>query len=272
MALIPAGFVEAVVPIGFSSSGGVQWIGTGFLVSASLSESSDQSFVFLVTNKHVFQHLQVATIQITTAKGVHTINISLVNAGVNRYSTHPPPDVDVCEVLIPGQAIEIIQPLIFSFALHKHCLNLQKMKASGIAEGSAAFQIGFPLGLVNQKHKEPFVRGGCISRIESCYSNSSPSYFCDMQTFPGSSGSPIVNKPELISIVGTSPIKTCNLIGILSGHIPYEDSLISQQTGEVMMKTQENSGLTVVFPVDTIIDVLKIEAARCHLSGIDFSI
>ena len=89
-----------------------------------------------------------------------------------------------------------------------------------------------------------------------------PIVLIDAQTFPGNSGGPIISRPEPLSIMGTPSNNSSNLIGILSAYLPYKDVLISQQTGEVQMVQTENSGLTVVHPVDRIKEVVEMEWQR----------
>ena len=87
-------------------------------------------------------------------------------------------------------------------------------------------------------------------------------FLVDAQAFPGNSGGPIISRPENISLVGTANNFRANLIGILSAYIPYKDVLISQQTQEIRMVQTENSGLTIVHPVDRIKEVVLLEWDR----------
>lgn len=57
------------------------------------------------------------------------------------------------------------------------------------------------------------------------------------------------------------------LLGVLSAYIPYRDILISQQTGETKMVQTENSGLTIVYPVDRIKEVVLLDWNR-HREGV----
>lgn len=45
-------------------------------------------------------------------------------------------------------------------------------------------------------------------------------------------------------------------------YIPYRDTLVSQQTNQPIMIREENSGLTVVYPVDRIKEVVELEWQR----------
>jgi hypothetical protein len=48
------------------------------------------------------------------------------------------------------------------------------------------------------------------------------------------------------------------LIGVLNSYIPYQETLISTQTGKPRFIQEENSGLTEVFSVDYILDVIEM--------------
>lgn len=61
---------------------------------------------------------------------------------------------------------------------------------------------------------------------------------------------------------GGVQINSCNLIGILSAYVPYQELLYSKQTDRVRMIQEENSGLTVVHPVDRIKEVVELEWKR----------
>lgn len=75
----------------------------------------------------------------------------------------------------------------------------------------------------------------------------------------------LLSRPEHISISGTPNNDRANLIGILSAYIPYRETLYSRQTGRDRMIQEENSGLTIVHPVDRIKEVVEIEWSRIKL-------
>lgn len=66
----------------------------------------------------------------------------------------------------------------------------------------------------------------------------------DLQNFPGGSGSPVINRPENVSITGTKFNQSCNLIGILHAfmHFPGE---------------KENIGIALANPVDYIKETVE---------------
>ena len=120
------------------------------------------------------------------------------------------------------------------------------------------------MNLVNDSIKAPICRLGCISRVADAFVSDKPvcSFLVDAQTFPGNSGGPIVSRPEHMSIQGTPKNENANLIGILSAYIPYRETLFSRQTGRDRMVQEENSGLTIVHPVDRIKEVVELEWQR----------
>ena len=113
--------------------------------------------------------------------------------------------------------------------------------------------------------KVPICRLGCVSRVMDAFvrQNEHPTFLVDATVFPGNSGGPIISRPEIVSIAGTAHNNSANLIGILSSYISYEDTLVSQQTGKACMIQTENSGLTIVHPVDRIKEVVELEWKRC---------
>jgi hypothetical protein len=66
--------------------------------------------------------------------------------------------------------------------------------------------------------------------------------------YPGNSGGPVINKPDIVSMPNTASVKKSCLLGIVSSYIIYQDVAISQQTGQPRISFQENSGLANIVP------------------------
>lgn len=271
MSAIPKFFKNAVVALGVTPSATVQnpaWTGTGFLVGRKDGKNPGRSYVYLITNKHVVQRHKKMLMCINKAdnSGVLHLPIDLVDSkGIPCYSAHAQPTVDVVAIELNGPVLENVHVQINWFDLDSHALTLARMKETGVDEGCLVYALGFPMGIVESALKAPFLRLGCISRIEDAFSGlGDSSYFVDAQTFPGNSGGPIVSRPENIAIQGTPSNTSANLIGVLNSYLPYKDFLVSRQTGETVMQHQENSGLTRVYPVDRIIEVVDQEFHRIH--------
>ena len=184
--------------------------------------------------------------------------------GIKYYSEHESPLVDVVAIQIIPQVV-VDNKLRLSFIdLDDHSLTLSQMKETGVDEGNLVYALGFPMNLVDDRVKAPICRLGCVSRVTDAFNRpqAAAMFLIDAQTFPGNSGGPIISRPEHISIDGTPHNLKANLIGILSAYIPYMETLYSRQTGRSRMIQEENSGLTIVHPVDRIKEVVEVEWTR----------
>lgn len=266
MAIIPNFFLDSVVAIGVNNSdnNNIFWIGTGFLVGKK--ESNQEYSIYLISNKHVIvNHNQIyvrfnknerATIKDYPIKIYDENKMSL-------YSQHPNTEVDIIAISITPDVLVKDNSRFAFFKLDEHSLTLDMMEETGLYEGNLVYALGFPMNLVDETRKSPICRLGCISRISDIFENKSMlNFMVDSQVFPGNSGGPIINRPEMVSIDGTPTNNRANLIGILHSYIPYKEKLVSLQSNEIRSIITENSGLTLVHPVDLIIDVVEIERNR----------
>lgn len=270
MAIIPQIFTNAVVALGIELPNKTKhWIGTGFIVGRKEKDNPNMSTYYIITNKHVVDGKNTIFVRFNSTEGElvkdYPINLSDKN-GKLVYSAHPNTATDIIAIQIKPQTLVKDKSIWGSFDLEDNALTLEQMKTTGVEEGTLVYALGFPMNLVNNIIKAPICRLGCISRIFDAFllsKKGTPVYLVDAQTFPGNSGGPIINRPEQMSIQGTAHNGSANLIGILNSYIPYRDTLVSQQTGEARMVQTENSGLTVVHPVDRIKEVVEIEWKRC---------
>lgn len=275
MAIIPEKHIESITPIGIYSDDehtNIAWLASGFFVGRFEgidSNNQERYTVYLVTNKHVISDLKEIVVQFNTKSGTTTHLFSLYDKlGNPLYSGHPDNDVDIVALnVVIEPEIDDCSILCF-FALNNESLDTSSMRIYGVAEGSFIYTIGYPVGidhkLVTDIHKCPTCRFGCISRIEHLYHSPKQFkfYLIDSQVYPGNSGSPVISRPEFISIQGTPSYSNSALLGIIKGHLDYQDVLVSRQTKQNRMITTENSGLAIVFPVEDIIDTVEIERTR----------
>lgn len=265
MAIIPPGFMDAVVALGVELPDNKKyWVGTGFLVGRKEEDASNESTIYIITNKHVVKNQKQLYVRFNNngAVGVKDLLMYLVNNDMEKlYTEHPQLDVDVVAIRISPQVIIDNNLSLSFFDLDAHSLTLEQMQRTGVDEGNLVYALGFPMNLVNDHVKTPICRLGCISRVTDAFVNpqTAVAYLVDAQTFPGNSGGPIVSRPEHISIRDTPNNIKANLIGILSAYIPYRETLYSKQTGRDRMIQEENSGLTIVHPVDRIKEVVELE-------------
>lgn len=271
MAIFPNTYMDATVVIGsLQANSQITWMASGFLVGRFEGcdpDGNKRYTIYLVTNKHVINGHKQIQLQFNSSTGVQVLSCSLWNGNVQQHSVHPNPNIDVvaCRIDINGAIMN--GTIAKFFELDTMALTLQDMKNTGVCEGTLVYALGFPVSLSNElvdnTFKSPVCRLGCISKIEHTYHGSPTNYYIiDAQTFPGNSGGPVINRPEFISVDGTPHNDKSNLIGIVSAYLPYRENLCSTQTGRIRTQTEENSGLTIIFPVDYIANTVEIERTR----------
>ena len=102
------------------------------------------------------------------------------------------------------------------------------------------------------------LRQGIIARIQDWLRGDEYTFLIDAPAFPGSSGGPVVLKPEGVAIKDTTPITHSLLIGMIRGYIPSRDVAVSKRTGEPRIIFEENSGLAKVVPINLIKETLAL--------------
>jgi len=268
MALIPPFFIDCVVAIGIETKQNdkpiKKWIGTGFLFGKYLSSNSDNPKqktykTFLVTNRHVLQNQARIIMRFNPQNGQAATDFPAIlkkTKGEILWTGHPNKAIDVGIVSINLGAIEKAGMKYGVFKSDTDILLKQQMQELQVSEGDFLYVLGFPMGMMPSDRQHVLVRSGIIARIRDLYENRSSSYVVDSFVFPGNSGGPVVYKPEVVSIHGTTPIKRAALIGIVKSYIPFRDVAISQQTKRPRVIFEENSGLANVETVDKIMETI----------------
>lgn len=266
MSVIPLQFMNAVVALGEClQNGNMFWIGSGFIVQRSNEDSSAMKTAYIITNKHIIRNKQRLIVRFNSLGDNFVKDYSIIlydSNGDHLFTEHPDLGTDIVAIAIDPSAWLKDKSIWSAFDLDCDTLTLKQMQDGSINEGSLVYALGFPMNLVTII-KAPICRLGCISRITDAFvlNQSKPIFLVDAQTFPGNSGGPIISHPEVFSFSKELQQK-CKLIGILSAYIPYRDYLVSQQTGQSVMMREENSGLTVVYPIDRIKEVVDLEWCR----------
>lgn len=261
MAIIPQIFNDAVVAIGaLDQNGEKKWLATGFIV-ARKNENGGYN-TFLVTNKHVLEcGLSELLLRFNVAGKIDAKDypIALFDKEGNRvYSTHP--SADVAGVLLNASVLSADLGNVSAFVLDQLALTREQMIENEVVEGTIVYTLGFPSGLVGVDSKVPLCRMGCISKVKEPVNGQG--YLLDIQNFPGSSGSPVINRIESNFLKGTKQFNSTRLIGIIASYIPYIEELVSKKTGKTMQVLQENSGIAIAYDVDSIKATVELEFAR----------
>lgn len=231
------------------------------------------STVYLITNKHVVNGKNTVYVRFNNTSGtfVKDYEIQLIDGlGRKPYTEHPDADVDIIAIQLNPQCLINDSSIWGSINIYTESLDLCAMKMEGIDEGWLVYALGFPMNLVSE-FKTPICRMGCISRLTDAFlqPDKAKYFLVDAQAFPGNSGGPIISKPENIPSAGGVNYIPARLLGVLSAYIPYKDVLISQQTQEVKMVQTENSGLTIVYPVDRMKEVVLLDWNRHRKDAIN---
>lgn len=255
MALIPPFFSNAVVAIGYTGpSGTIAWGASGFFYFHTLQ--GDQGRVYLVTNKHVLEGRNRILLRLNprALKEPKGYSLDLIHPvdGQKLWNGHHNKNVDVAVIPVNFPLFQRDNMEVNYFRDNNHTMDVATMESKGLSEGDGVFALGFPVSLVGDRSNSVIVRGGTIARLRDTFKSSREPFLVDTTVFPGNSGGPIVNKPEIVAIEGTQTITTSNLLGVIASYVPYRDAAVSRQTGNVRVVFEENSGLSNVYSVDCI--------------------
>jgi len=260
--------------------------GTGLLYGYLIKNDPDPAKrlyqVYLITNRHVIEQHSKAQLslkmnrplsQLSGACSAVRFDETLITVRINPLSPsaegrqfdlsirdwffHPNNKVDIAGIGLNAQFLKDQGLMDVFFSNDEIGANKEKLKLKGVSAGDGVFVLGFPMNLAGIQRNYVIVRQGCIARISDMLESTSPDFLVDAFIFPGNSGSPVILKPEAISITGTPAQSTAYLIGIVTGYIPYTDTAISPQTGRPRISFEENSGLAEVLPIDNIDEAIR---------------
>ncbi|MDN5199932.1 serine protease [Fulvivirgaceae bacterium BMA10] len=269
MALIPPFFMDCVVAIGIESNvnGKTEkhWIGTGFLFGKFIEVDKNNPDMkhygtWLVTNKHVLEDQESIILRFNpkTDQAAKDFKSDLFENKKQIWTGHPDKNVDVAVVKIVTKHLKDNRMKYSYFRSDDTVLDKKGMEKNEISEGDHIYALGFPMGLINPLRQHVIVRSGIIARIRDLYENRSKDFIVDAMVFPGNSGGPVILQPQSMSITGTNAHTRAELIGIVKSYIPFREIAVSQQTLEPRIIFEENSGLTLVEPVDHILETIEL--------------
>jgi len=171
--------------------------------------------------------------------------VRLSDEATNRqlWLGHEIAEVDVAALPINYQVLEQRGMEVSLFRSDENALNVAGLVKAGMSAGDFVFVLGFPMGLVGEERNTVIVRSGVMARLRETLARPTNRYMVDTVVFPGNSGGPIITKPQTVAIQGTWPHLKASLIGLVAAYVPYRDIAVSQQTGNVRVVFEENSGL-----------------------------
>lgn len=269
MAIVPELYMNSVISIGIRNNGNISWIGTGFFI-VRIIDAEGNAQPMLVTNKHVLAEKASIVLRLKKGNGsLDVVDAALYESEAKLYHEHPNENVDVAVLPLSGKFLMDNDVKFSAFNIDNHAMTSEELRCEGVDEGTLVHMLGFPMGLVNIKSNLPICRLGCIARISEEQIRESYNILVDIQNFPGNSGSPIVTRPEMVSIKGTKSLNKSVLVGIVHSYIPYRENLINSQTQQVVEIRSENSGIALVHPVELIREVVDeiIKPSNREISG-----
>ena len=262
MALIPPSFLNTVVALGGpSQDGNVQYTATGFLygfpTGTTAENGAKRYWIYLVTNRHVFQKAfdRNTVIQarfnrpMGAGANVYPLPLSEPDGSIS-WTVHPEPDVDVAVLGVSPEKLQEDGIEYSWFPSDRLTFTLDQARTGEVSEGDGVFVLGFPLGEAGDERNYAIVRQGIIARAQDWLRGDARTFLIDASIFPGNSGGPVLLKPEVTSIQGTKSNARCGLIGMVSSYLPYREIAVTTQTERPRMIFEENSGLGIVVPHD----------------------
>jgi S1-C subfamily serine protease len=272
--------LNTVVAIGRTMEDGSKvWVGSGFMLAHACRPAltgEDRYCGFIVTSKHVLAGLDKILVRFspgTISRGTRAaeiLEIALTENGKRTWAAHPDEAVDLALIpFSPKSAAErvghfdmvIDDPAPDPTMLGSHFVIAQRIAESGAAEGEDVQVLGFPIGVLSDQlfgaeRSYPVARRGSMAWVRPALDKTNSEFLIDTFIFPGNSGSPVF-KPCHISVPKGQVATDC-LIGMVRAYLPYTDTAISRQTGKVRVSFEENSGLAVVIPVDSIQSAIAV--------------
>lgn len=237
----------------------IEYTATGFVYQVAVDEDDEGNTLygsFVVTNRHVIE----GSNELFTRQN-HPSEANVVGtSSEDEWIVHPDPDIDVAvrPFHIPDLGGNVVSAVSFysdtDTILREHLIQTE------FREGNEVFILGFPLSQVAKDKNYVIARQGIIARIQDWYDGATKSFLIDASIFPGNSGGPVLAKPTLHTY-GHS-ITTAKLIGMVSGYLPYRDIARSDQTGEPVLVSEENTGLGIVVPLDAIDETIRMITDR----------
>lgn len=264
MALLDINFLKSLVAIGIEKKKKFSCLATGFLIGFIAKDSKDptkkQYWIFLVTNRHVFENKDFVDLRFNTKSGKPKIfrqGLFFPNNEA-RWLTHKNKKIDLALLNVSPQILEqhSIDFIFLSqeiFAYHRDFTKI------GIEAGDTAYVLGFPLGLSGNVQNFACVKWGVISRIDKEIVKETKAFLVDSSIFPGNSGGPVIYRPTITRLNNTPAVGQPYVLGVVSSYLPYEEKLFTHQTNppSVVSLSRENSGLSFVVPMDFVRQILS---------------
>ncbi len=239
--------------------------GTGFFLAYPDPRlQSGQTFVYLVTNRHVAEcwdeHAKPSTVISTLlrANGKNGLSVVIPIQQISNDNWHFSSDDSADAAVLSVSPNDLIDDLLIPTDM---AATRDYLRSNFIGEGSKIVLSGFFYQWQGDQKIEPIVREGILSMIPdepmmTTANKRGNLYLGEVHIFGGNSGSPV-----FVAINGWVPgpvLKTdeYHLLGIVSGYY-FEDSDFKLQIATTVSGTQHsNSGISMIVPADYLLDII----------------
>ncbi len=211
---------------------------------------------YFITNKHVVVNEDnnyfpdIIKLKLHRNKRNFTENedysIHLYDANDEKvWLEHPNADKNIDLVAIPLDSDEVSKFWTNAFTLEEDVIQINSIS---IAE--ELFVIGYPLRFYDDVNNLPVVRNATVASHPNVPFKGNPFILIDARLHAGSSGSPVLTKPNTMRFIGgdwipqTSPKPL--LVGVYSGTVNMRDEEI-----------KDHLGLGAIWPADLISDIIN---------------
>lgn len=257
MALLNVDFLRTLVAIGTENKNKFTCLASSFLVGFIAKNSKNPSkkryWIFLVTNRHVFENRDFVDLRFNTKNGsLKTFRQGLFFPNKStRWLAHKNKMVDLALLNVSPEILDQ-SSIDYNFFEEETFAYHRNFKKIGIEMGDAVYVLGFPLGISGKVQNFGCAKWGIISRADKEIIRDTKSFLIDSSIFPGNSGGPVICRPTITRIGNTTAVTQPYLLGVISGYLPYEEKLYTHQTipPTIANFSRENSGLSFVVPMD----------------------
>lgn len=111
----------------------------------------------------------------------------------------------------------------------------------------------------------PIYRVGTVSLVLP-----DKTFYIDGAAFPGNSGSPVFVRPEPTGFADSGPPvfpapNSGKFVGVVGEYLPYQEVAISSQTQRPRVVFEEHTGLSRVWSIDLIEEIINSSSFRTQL-------
>jgi len=250
---------KTVVFLGTQTPNGIMLHATGVLVNI-------QNVFFLITAKHVV--MNPYTNQMTDNGMIVFFNLKNGQIGTRSiYEIKKRFSVDW--IFHKDKHVDIA---MLPFGLNPQTDDVKTipddlfLTADKLYETYDVFFLSYQPGIEPEQKISPIIRKGAIALI-----NDDKTFYIDGFAFPGNSGGPVFLKPSPIRYnetgitIGGDPLGG-KFIGIIGEYITYEEIATSTQTGRPRISFEENTGLSKVWSVTFIKEIIESDAFKQQLN------